>query len=644
MTAGTAGRLAYAAIFCAALPAALVAWAVRLDRTLPLPAIASSPAGWWLAAAGFGLAAWSMAVLRTRGGGLPMNAFPPPRPVRDGPYAVFAHPIYVGAVAIAFGVAFATGSAAGAWIVAPALALGCVALVHGYERDDLVRRFGRVPGGTLLSLPACDGARPTPRDVASVWLALLLPFLALYEAIGHLPVPDAIDLGEVEPARPIRAWTVAIYTTAYPFALVAPLAFLRRDRLRDWILDARLGMLVGFLAFLVVPVTFSPRPFDADSPFGSLLALERSDGLGSRAACPSFHVFWAAMSARAFAARTPVAGILAGTWALAISVSCVTTGMHGTIDVVAGAALAALATGRATLASLAVASAERIAHSWREWRIGPVRILSHSLFAGLAASVGILLVAARLGTAGAVAASCLGVVSLVGACLWGQWWTGSKRLLRPFGYFGSVLAVAISLPFLALAWPSAFDGWALAAALALAAPWIQAIGRFRCLVQGCCHGRPCDGGLRYRHPRSRVVSVAGLAGVPVHPTPLYSMAANAVIGLLLARWAAIGAPCPLVVGAFLILSGLARFVEESLRGEPQTQVVAGLRLYQWCAIASVLLGAAATCVAGTALPPRGPSDPVAIAALTLATGLLHAFAMGVDFPTSDRRFARLADA
>jgi membrane-associated phospholipid phosphatase len=442
----------------------------------------------------------------------------------------------------------------------------------------------------------------------------------------------------------VWTWTTPVYTSVYPFTFLAPFAFRRRETLRRWILDARLGIAIGLLAYLVLPLTYPPRPFDAEAPFAWLLALERADGLDGRAACPSFHVFWAWTAARAFAARTPVAGILAGTWALAISASCVTTGMHGAIDVVAGAALAALATRRATLRAVALESAERIANSWREWRIGPVRILSHAPFAGLAAAVGVLLVATRLGTAGAAAVSILGIVSLVGACLWGQWWTGSQRLLRPFGYFGSVLAVAISLPPLALAWPSAFDGWPLAATLALAAPWIQAIGRFRCLMQGCCHGRPCEGGIRYRHPRSRVVSIAGLAGVPVHPTPLHSMAANVAIGLLLARWAAIGAPGPFLVGAFLVLSGLARFVEESLRGEPQTRVLAGLRFYQWCAIASVLLGAAATCVTGTPLPPRGPTDPLAIAALALATGLLHAFAMGVDFPTSDRRLARLADA
>ncbi len=125
---------------------------------------------------------------------------------------------------------------------------------------------------------------------------------------------------------------------------------------------------------------------------------------------------------------------------------------------------------------------------------------------------------------------------------------------------------------------------------------------------------------------------------------MHSILANLVIGSLLARFAAIGAPCPLLVGTYLILSGLARFVEESLRGEPQTTIHSGLRLYQWCAITSVLLGIGATCIAGDPLPPRGPADPVAIAALAIATGLLHAFAMGVDFPTSGRRFARLADA
>jgi hypothetical protein len=91
---------------------------------------------------------------------------------------------------------------------------------------------------------------------------------------------------------------------------------------------------------------------------------------------------------------------------------------------------------------------------------------------------------------------------------------------------------------------------------------------------------------------------------------------------------------------YLLLVGLGRFVEEHLRGEPQTVCLGGLRLYQWLGIAFVLAGGALSAVAGPAAPaPAGlPVEalPVLIA-LTLHTWFLY----GVDFPNSNRRFSRL---
>ena len=122
---------------------------------------------------------------------------------------------------------------------------------------------------------------------------------------------------------------------------------------------------------------------------------------------------------------------------------------------------------------------------------------------------------------------------------------------------------------------------------------MQAIGRLRCLVQGCCHGREAAPkvGIRYTHPRSRVTRLSPLGGVPVHPTPVYSMLANLVIGPILVRLWMLRAPLAFVVGMYFLLSGLARFVEEHYRGEPQTPSYGGLRVYQWLAIAWGVAGA-----------------------------------------------------
>jgi hypothetical protein len=57
------------------------------------------------------------------------------------------------------------------------------------------------------------------------------------------------------------------------------------------------------------------------------------------AAFPSFHAFWAFLGASVFAARWPRWRYLAWTWATGVSLSCVFTGMHGAVDIVAGFAL-----------------------------------------------------------------------------------------------------------------------------------------------------------------------------------------------------------------------------------------------------------------------------------------------------------------
>jgi len=184
--------------------------------------------------------------------------------------------------------------------------------------------------------------------------------------------------------------------------------------------------------------------------------------------------------------------------------------------------------------------------------------------------------------------------------------------------------------------------WQMLSALVVAGPWIQGIGRLRCLVQGCCHGRPTSGsvGIRYEHPRSRVCRIASLRGVPIHPTPLYSLLWNVAVALVVTRLYLLHTTTAMVGGVYLILSGLGRFVEEAYRGEPQTPVVWGLRLYQWIAIVTVLLGAVMTTFTRTPHTSE-PIVHISSVPVALACGIAAWIASGVDFPESNRRFARL---
>jgi prolipoprotein diacylglyceryltransferase len=134
--------------------------------------------------------------------------------------------------------------------------------------------------------------------------------------------------------------------------------------------------------------------------------------------------------------------------------------------------------------------------------------------------------------------------------------------------------------------------------------------------------------------------LAKLDNVPIHPTPLYSILCNIVIGIVLARLWFLGAAPNLISGLYLILNGLGRFVEEAYRGEPQTPIVGPLRLYQLMALLSILVGAVLTTVSSHPSVFAIRFDVVVLVG-SLAFGVVTWFALGVDFPDSNRRFARL---
>ena len=99
----------YAALFVVAFPALLVAWARVLDNRLDLPVFRAEIAGSLLAGAGLLIWAAGVFAIVRHGGGLPMNAFPPPRLVTNGVYGLVAHPVYLGWVLACAGVALAAG-------------------------------------------------------------------------------------------------------------------------------------------------------------------------------------------------------------------------------------------------------------------------------------------------------------------------------------------------------------------------------------------------------------------------------------------------------------------------------------------------------------------------------------------------------
>lgn len=641
-----AKRVAYGALFVVVVPVLLILWARQSAPMISLPAVGNAWLGGALGAAGLGLLLAGVGTLIRRGRGLPMNAFPPEHLVREGVYRWVGHPIYLGFGLVVLGAALGARSPAGLWLVTPVIWLAMAALVVGYERIDLQRRFGSAARSRPRFLwPLPDDGAPEPMERWATLFRVLLPWLLTWLAVQALGrPPDAFStLLPGEAHWPVFPWLELPYISAY---LVVPLAvFAARSRraLHDFAIGGLTATVIVTLCWLVIPVVATHRPFETDGWLAALLAAEQAQS-NSVAAFPAFHVLWAMLAARAWSAeRGAVARWIWWGWAALVAVSTLGTGHHSILDAAAGAILYPVVRRPSRTWEAVRGAAERLANSWREWRVGQMRFINHGLYAGAAAGIGTLVAGSAAGAGRELLVVWVGMWVLVGAATYAQVLEGSSRLLRPFGWYGGLIGGVAGI----LASPLVGGAiMPLMAAFALAAPWIQTLGRLRCLVQGCCHGAPAPAGtgIRYHHQRSRVADLAHLAGVPVHPTPVYSIGANLVIGVLLSRLQILGAPATMILGGYFLLAGLARFVEEGYRGEPQTPVVAGLRAYQWFAVVSVLAGIGVTMVP---MPPSAAGFQVptpALIAWTVVMFLVFAVAMGLDFPGSDRRFSRLAPA
>lgn len=638
------GPVLYGVAWAVVAPAILLWWAIATESAVPLPAVHSPLAGGLLAAAGAAMMALGIGALAVFGKGLPMNAYPPPHYVARGIYGWVSHPIYVGFIVLSAGAAVAFGSASGLWLVTPAAALALAALVFGYEGPDLSHRFGHQVQPPRLALPRAGDGAPSPWERAAVYLLVLLPWLLVYEAVQLFGVPrDAVSSYlPFEYGWPVIEWTEAIYASTYLLVIVTPLAVKTRQALRRFTVTGLIATAAVTFIYITVPLAAEPRQFEPTTLLGHLTAFERTLS-GAPGAFPAFHVIWPLICADAWRSRGRGWGIAVSLYAALIGISCVTIGMHSIADVVSGALLFPVFRRYDAIWAALRRLTERLANSWREWRIGPVRIINHGFYTGLGGAVGTWIACRLAGADLLLSVVVVGLVALVCSVLWAQYLEGSSILLRPLGWYGGIIGGLLAMAVLALL---DADVLALMGALAVAVPWVQALGRLRCLVQGCCHGGPAppELGIRYLHSRSRVTCIAGLAGVPIYPTPLYSILSNVFTGLLLYRLWMLGASPSLVTGAYFILNSVARFVEEAYRAEPQTPVCARLHLYQWIALAGFAIGIFFTTLKVVPPPvPLGAADPRILAGAVLV-GVIGWFVTGVDFPQSSRRFSRLAPA
>jgi len=127
------------------LPWLLVLGGQRIDRLLDLPGL---PAAVGLGAGGAAIvvsavmSVWIAVVLYLRGGGFPIALLPPSRLVREGPYELSRHPLYLAFTAYLFGWGAIAASVGAIAIVLPGFVLLWILYALAHEEKVLASRFG----------------------------------------------------------------------------------------------------------------------------------------------------------------------------------------------------------------------------------------------------------------------------------------------------------------------------------------------------------------------------------------------------------------------------------------------------------------------------------------------------------------------
>jgi len=634
------GKVLYGLLFAALIPIILILWAKYTHDVVTLPLPDKLLCGWIPFILGVIFICAGMWSLWHSGKGLPMNAFPPKYFVKNGIYAFTRHPIYLGAALVCFGLSAVAQSASGFWLVSPVFSLLMVAYVAGFENEKTESLFDAQDYKPFLSLPAASDISPSFTERLSSYFLVFVPWVIVYEVFIFIGAPMNAIITNLpfEKQLPVWEFSEVFYAFTYLFVLSVPFVIRTKKQLRSFITDIWFAMIIVGIFYLVFPMVVKQRDFIHHSFLGRLILFERSMD-GEACALPSFHVIMAFMAATYFGRSFFRFRWIWYLLAAVISVSCITTGAHSIPDVVAGFFTYIIIIYRQQIWNSIRKQAERLSNSWQEWRVGPVRIINHGFYGGAAGFIGTLLTGCFLGRQYAIVCFAIMVCVIIGAGLWAQIIEGSPKLLRPYGYYGGLAGGILACVIAHFVF--SIDFFILLASFAMSAPWIQATGRLRCLVQGCCHGRPSNEniGIRFTHPNSRVNKISGMAGVPLHPTQLYSIGTNIITGLVLIRLFSIGISASFIIGIYFILNGTGRFVEESFRGEAQTPYWKGMRIYQWIAIINILIGIIFTTIPNTRVLVFQPNFSSFIAAIGIA--ILITIASGVDFPESNRRFARL---
>jgi phosphatidylglycerol:prolipoprotein diacylglycerol transferase len=162
-------------------------------------------------------------------------------------------------------------------------------------------------------------------------------------------------------------------------------------------------------------------------------------------------------------------------------------------------------------------------------------------------------------------------------------------LVRAGGVFYGGLIAAVAVAF----WLVRRYGLPFWTTADLFAPGIalgHVIGRFGCLLAGCCYGRPTDvaWAVTFTDPVA-AANVGTPLGVPLHPTQVYDAGAELLIMIVLLATERKGRVfAGRTFWLYILLYGVSRFIVEIYRGDERGSVM-GLSTSQFISVVAVPL-------------------------------------------------------
>jgi membrane-associated phospholipid phosphatase len=190
---------------------------------------------------------------------------------------------------------------------------------------------------SFFSLPPETDAKPSLKNIIASYFLAFIPWLIVYEIFIYLGAPaDAIKTNIwLDKYIPIWEFSQALYLFAYVFSMLIPFVLKSGRDLRNLIKDIWFTILFVAIIYSAFPLIVDQKQFVPHTFLGRLILIERTTD-GESGALPSCHVIWAFLSAFYFSKSYPGLKWLWYFLALMISVSCLSTGAHSILDVVAG--------------------------------------------------------------------------------------------------------------------------------------------------------------------------------------------------------------------------------------------------------------------------------------------------------------------